>query len=88
MTASSGGQPSSFRAVPLMLPVPLLFGQFIFLTKPNVVIVRLPGGSHSCSDGVPVPSLPSSTPNATGKPPSKVESWIQPEPFGGVTWTK
>jgi hypothetical protein len=89
---SKGGQPTQFSARPLMEPLP---AESVFVdvqTNPNQYPVRRLGGSNRPSPGAPLPSLPSSMPAWTPKPPSNVDvcthvpSPLGPQPpAGGVT---
>src|SRR5690242_10474121 len=92
---SNGGQPCQLRAVPVISPVPDVVNGVGSQTKPNQYAVRLFGGSHSCSPGAPVPSLPSSTDASSWSPPSIVVVWYHwlvgsalQGPSGGCTSMK
>src|SRR5215470_16008601 len=92
VSTSNGGQPCQLRAVPVISPVPGVANGAGAQTKPNQYAVRRVGGSHSCSPGAPVPSLPSSTPACSSSPPSIVVVWYHAlfgsplhGPSGGVT---
>src|SRR5215475_11862451 len=75
VSTSNGGQPCQLRAVPVISPVPGAANGVGAHTNPIVYAVRMSGGSHSCSPGAPVPSLPSSTLAWISSPPSKVVVW-------------
>src|SRR5215475_4129992 len=92
---SKGGQPCQLRAVPVISPVPVVANGVGAQTNPNQYAVRAVGGSHSCSPGAPVPSLPSSTPACSCRPPSMVVVWyhwllgsLLHGPAGGCTSMK
>src|SRR5439155_18474067 len=80
---SNGGQPCQLRALPVIVPVPGVGKVSAVQSNPNQYPVRRFGGSHRTSPGAPVPSLPSSTPACTSKPPSNVLVCTHvPEPSG------
>ena len=70
-----GAHSAQFRAVPVISPVPGVAKTCGEQTKPNQYAVRTVGGSHNCSPGAPVPSLPSSTGASSCSPPSIVVVW-------------